>query len=84
MSEVMSWLTAKGFLARQTAVEWHGYEAKLTCAATGMLHQALGKRGWLNTVFDKVVEHQRIPAMSTYLEQVVVRGDNLAARCAAA
>jgi hypothetical protein len=44
-----------------------------------MLNQALGKRGWLNTIFDKVVEHQRIPRMSTYLEQVVVRGNRLAA-----
>ena len=75
----MSWLTAKGFFARQAAVEWHGYDARLSCAATGMLNQALGKRGWLNTIFDKVVEHQRIPLMATYLEQVVVRGNRLAA-----
>jgi hypothetical protein len=79
MSEVMSWLTVTGFFARQATVEWHGYEAKLSCAATGMLNQALGKRGWLNTIFDKVVEGQRIPLMSTYLEQVVVRGNRLAA-----
>lgn len=43
-----------------------------------MLNQALGKRGWLNTVFDRVVEDQRIPVMSSYLEQVVVRGNRLA------
>ncbi len=79
MSEVMSWLTAKRFFARQATVEWHGYEARLSCAANGMLNQALGKRGWLNTIFDKVVEDQRIPLMSTYLEQVVVRGNRLAA-----
>lgn len=79
MSEVMSWVTAKGFLGRQATVEWQGYEARLSCAATGMLNQALGKRGWLNTIFDKVVEHQRIPAMAAYLEQVVVRGNRLAA-----
>ena len=60
-------------------VEWHGYEAKLSCAAAGMLNQALGKRGWLNTIFDKVVEDQRIPRMAAYLEQVVVRGNRLAA-----
>ena len=78
MSEVMSWLTAKGFFARHATVEWHGYEATMSCAAAGMMHQALGKRGWLNTVFDKVVEDQRIPLMSTYLEQVVVRGNRLA------
>jgi hypothetical protein len=79
MSEVMSWLTTMGFFARQTMVEWYGYEAKLSCAATGMLHQALGKRGWLNTIFDKMVEHQRLPLMAAYLEQVVARGDQLAA-----
>jgi hypothetical protein len=79
MSDVMSWLTVKGFFARQATVEWHGYDAKMSCAANGMLNQALGKRGWLNTIFDKVVEHQRIPLMSTYLEQVVVRGNRLAA-----
>jgi len=79
MSEVMSWLTAKGFFARQATVEWHGYEARLSCAAAGMLNQALGKRGWLNTIFDKVVEDQRKPLMSTYLEQVVVRGNQLVA-----
>jgi hypothetical protein len=79
MSDVVSWLTTKGFFARQTTVEFYGYEAKLSCAATGMLHQALGKRGWLNTIFDKLVEHQRLPLMSTYLEQVVVRGNMLAA-----
>jgi hypothetical protein len=79
MSEVMSWLTTKGFFARQATVQWHGYDAKMSCAATGMMHQALGKRGWLNTLFDKVVENQRIPDMSTYLEQVVVRGNRLAA-----
>jgi hypothetical protein len=79
MSEVMSWLTAKGFFAREAKVEGYGYEAKLSCSAAGMLHQALGKRGWLNTIFDKVVEDQRIPLMSTYLEQVVVRGNRLAA-----
>jgi len=75
----VSWLTTKGFFARQTSVEWYGYEAKLSCAATGMLHQALGKRGWLNTIFDKVVVDQRLPLMSTYLEQVVARGNLLAA-----
>ena len=79
MSEVMSWLTARNFFARQATVKWHGYDARLSCAATGMLNQALGKRGWLNTIFDKVVQDQRIPLMSTYLEQVVVRGDRLAA-----
>jgi hypothetical protein len=42
-----------------------------------MLHQALGKRGWLNTIFDKVVEDQRIPLMSTYLKQVAERGNRL-------
>ena len=78
MNEVMSWLTTKGFFARHATSEWHGYDAKMSCAATGMMHQALGKRGWLNTVFDKVVEDQRIPQMSTYLEQVVVRGNRLA------
>jgi hypothetical protein len=79
MSDVMSWLTAKGFFAQETKTEWCGYQAKLSCSATGMLHQALGKRGWLNTIFDKVVEDQRIPLMSSYLEQVVVRGNRLAA-----
>jgi hypothetical protein len=79
MSEVVSWLTTKGFFARQTSVEWYGYEARLSCAATGMLHQALGKRGWLNTIFDKLVADQRLPLMSTYLEQVVARGNLLAA-----
>ena len=79
MSEVMSWLTVKGFFARQATVEWHGYDAKLSCAANGMMNQTLGKRGWLNTIFDKVVEDQRLPHMSTYLEQVVVRGNRLAA-----
>ena len=44
-----------------------------------MMNQALGKRGWLNTIFDKMVEDQRLPLMSTYLEQVVVRGNRLAA-----
>ena len=79
MIEVMSWLTTKGFFARQTSVEWYGYEAKLSCAATGMLHQALGKRGWLNTIFDTMVVDQRLPLMATYLEQVVGRGHLLAA-----
>ena len=79
MGDVMSWLTAKGFFARQATVEWHGYDAKMSCAAAGMLHQSLGKRGWLNTIFDKVVQDQRIPLMSTYLDEVVVRGDRLAA-----
>ena len=79
MLEVMSWLTAKDFFTRQTKAEWNGYEARLSCAATGMLNQALGKRGWLNTIFDKVVQDQRLPGMSTYLEQVVVRGNRLAA-----
>jgi hypothetical protein len=79
MSEVTSWLTAKGFFARQATAEWHGYDAKLSCAATGMLNQALGKRGWLNTIFDNVVEIQRIPVMSTYLDEVVMRGTRLAA-----
>ncbi len=79
MSEVMSWLTAKHFFVRQTTVEWYGYEAKLSCAATGMLNQALGKRGWLNTIFDKVVEDQRLPPMLTCLEQVVACGNRLAA-----
>jgi hypothetical protein len=79
MSEVMSWLTTKGFFAQEAKAEWCGYEARLTCSATRMLHQALGKRGWLNTIFDKVVEDQDIPLMSTYLEQVLVRGNRLAA-----
>jgi hypothetical protein len=77
MSEVMSWLTTKGFFARQTTVEWYGYEAKLSCAATGMLHRALGKLGWLNTIFDKMVADHRLPLMSAYLEQVVLRGNQL-------
>jgi len=76
MSEVMSWLPAKGFFTRQATREWHGYDARLSCAATGMLNQALGKRGW-NMVFDKVVEDQRMPRMATYLEQVVARGNRL-------
>jgi len=79
MSDVVTWLTAKGFFTRQTAVEWHGYEAKLSCAATGMVNQALGQRGWLNMIFDQVVKDQRLPLMSHYLEQVVVCGKRLAA-----
>ena len=79
MTEVISWLTTKGFFARHATAEWHGYDAKMSCAATGMLHQALGKRGWLNTIFDGVVAHQRIPAMAAYLEQIVVCGNRLAA-----
>ena len=79
MSGVMSWLTAKGFFAQESKVEWCGYQAKLSCSATAMLHQALGKRGWLNTIFDKMVQDQHIPLMSTYLEQVVERGNQLAA-----
>lgn len=79
MSEVMTWLTVKGFFTRQATAEWYGYDAKLSCAATGMLNQALGKRGWLNTIFDKMVEDQRLPLMSAYLEQIVVRGNQLAA-----
>jgi hypothetical protein len=78
MSEVMSWLTAKGFFAHQATVESCGYEARLSCAATGFLNLALGKRGWLNTIFDKVVEDQRLPLMSTCLERVVGRGNRLA------
>lgn len=84
MSEVMSWLTAKGFFAHQTTVESCGYEARLSCAATGMLNQALGRRGWLNTIFDKVVEDQGIPLMSRCLQRVVVRGNRLAAFAARA
>jgi len=79
MSEVMTWLTAKDFFTRHMKAEWNGYEARLSCAATGMLNQALGKRGWLNTIFDKVVQDQRMSGMATYLEQVVVRGNRLAA-----
>lgn len=79
MIEVMSWLTEKGFFAQEAKAEWRGYQAKLSCSATAFLHQALGKRGWLNTIFDKMVRDQRIPLMSTYLEQVVVRGNRLAA-----
>jgi len=79
MGEVMTWVAAKGFFGRQTTVAGHGYEAKLTCAAIGMLNQALGKRGWLNTIFDKVVTDQRIPLMSEYLEQIVACGNRLAA-----
>ncbi len=79
MSEVMSWLTTKGFFAQEAKAEWCGYQARLSCSATRMLHQALGKRGWLNTIFDNVVEDQGIPLLSTYLEQVVVRGNRLAA-----
>jgi hypothetical protein len=79
MTEGMSWLTAKGFFARQATVEACGYEARLSCAATGILNQGLGKRGWLNTIFDNVVEDQRIPLMSRYLERVVMRGNRLAA-----
>jgi hypothetical protein len=79
MTEVMSWLTAKGFFARQATAAACGYEAKLSCAATGILNQGLGKRGWLNTIFDNVVEDQRIPIMSRYLERVVMRGNRLAA-----
>jgi hypothetical protein len=79
VSEVLSWLTVRGFFTRQATAEYYGYDAKLTCAATGMLNQALGKRGWLNTIFDKVVEDQRLPLMATYLEQVVARGNRLAA-----
>jgi hypothetical protein len=78
MSEVMSWLTAKGYFARQTTVEMCGYEARLSCAAAGILNQALGKRGWLNTIFDRVVEDQRIPFISRNLERVSVRGNLLA------
>jgi hypothetical protein len=33
----------------------------------------------LNTIFDNVVEIQRIPVMSTYLDEVVMRGTRLAA-----
>ena len=79
MAEVMSWVTETGFFAQETKTEWCGYEAKLSCSATGMLHQALGKRGWLNTIFDKIVKDQHIPHMAAYLEQVVERGNRLAA-----
>jgi hypothetical protein len=78
MSEVMSWLTAKGYFARHARVELFGYDARLSCAAAGVLNQALGKRGWLNTIFDKVVEDQSMPFISRNLERVVVRGNLLA------
>jgi hypothetical protein len=79
MSEVMSWLTVKGFFARQATVEAYGYDAKLSCAAAGIMNHTLGKRGWLNTIFDKVVVDQRTPVISKYLDRVVVRGNRLAA-----
>lgn len=79
MSEVLAWLTAKGFFARQATRGTFGYEAKLSCAATAIMNHALGKRGWLNTVFDNVVEDQHVPLMSKYLERVVGRGNRLAA-----
>jgi hypothetical protein len=79
MSEVMAWLTAKGFFAHRTTIATCGYEARLSCAATGILNHLLGKRGWLNVIFDKVVEDQRVPLMSTYLERIVARGNRLAA-----
>jgi hypothetical protein len=78
MSDVMSWLTGKGYFARQATVESCGYEARLSCAATGILNQALGKRGWLNTIFDKVVEDQRLPLITRCLDRVVWRGNRLA------
>jgi hypothetical protein len=79
MSEVMSWLTVKGFFARQATVESYGYDARLTCAAAGIMNHTLGKRGWLNTIFDKVAEHQRTPLISKLLDRVAVRGNRLAA-----
>jgi hypothetical protein len=79
MSDVMSWLTAKGFFAHRTMVETCGYEARLSCAATGFMNQVLGKRGWLNMIFDQVVEDQRVPLMSKYLDRVVRRGNRLTA-----
>jgi hypothetical protein len=78
MSDVMSWLTAKGYFARQVTVELCGYEARLSCAAAGILNQVLGKRGWLNTIFDKMVDDQHIPSISRSLERVVERGNLLA------
>lgn len=79
MGEVMTWLTVKGFFVRQATAEFYGYDAKLSCAATGMMNVALGKRGWLNTIFDKLVQDRHRPLMAAYLEQVVARGDWLAA-----
>jgi hypothetical protein len=79
MSEVISWLTVKGFFARQATVQSYGYDAKLSCAATGLVNHTLGKRGWLNTIFENVVEDQHTPLMSKYLDRVVVRGNRLAA-----
>jgi hypothetical protein len=79
MSEVMSWLTVRGFFARQATVESYGYDARLSCAAAGLMNHTLGKRGWLNRIFEYVVEDQRTPLMSKYLDRVVVRGNRLAA-----
>jgi hypothetical protein len=79
MSEVMSWLTVKGFFARQATFESYGYDARLSCAAAGLMNHTLGKRGWLNRIFDKLVEDQQTPLMSKYLDRVVVRGNRLAA-----
>ena len=79
MSEVMSWLTVRGFFVRRATVESYGYDARLSCAATGIMNHTLGKRGWLNMIFDNVVEDQRTPLMSKYLDRVVVRGNRLAA-----
>jgi hypothetical protein len=79
MSDVMAWLTVKGFFAREATVESYGYDARLTCAAAGIMNHTLGKRGWLNMIFDTVVEHQRTPLISKYLDRIVVRGNRLAA-----
>jgi len=79
MSDVMAWLTAKHFFTHHTTVESCGYDARLACAATGFMNQSLGRRGWLNMIFDKVVEDQRLPQMSKCLERVVARGNRLAA-----
>jgi hypothetical protein len=79
MSDVMAWVTAKGYFARHATIEAYGYDARLSCAAAGIMNHTLGKRGWLNTIFDKVVEDQRTPLMSKYLDRVVVRGNRLAA-----
>ena len=67
---VMDWLIHNGRFLGTASIKAHGYSAKLSCAATGFVSFGIGKKGWLNLIYDAVLRDCEDSLMIADLERV--------------
>jgi hypothetical protein len=69
-SQIINWMVINGAFSSHANKMQHGHSSRMSCAATGFLVEGIGKRGWLNKVFEKTVEYQDDAVMIHDLKRI--------------